>query len=91
MQEEKSTPEANLIGRVQLSELQVRHAIVDYLLKNEKFKELVVGKQTFVIPRWQTSKWDDPDALVHVEVAEYIGEPPADAEGHRFVSAEESE
>ena len=59
-----------VLASAKLTEPQVQTALLEFLLKNEEFKDMIVGKGIAVSTQWQTSKWSDPDALVHIFVTE---------------------
>ena len=64
--ENQTTDSKAVLVTARLTETQVLAAITEHLLKNEEIKEAVENKTVAVNSRWQTSKWSDPDALVHV-------------------------
>ena len=55
-----------IVARARLSEEQVQLAIAEFLLKSEELQEAIQEKQIKIHVNWQTSKWSDPDAMVHV-------------------------
>jgi hypothetical protein len=80
--------QGKLIASTKLTEENVRHAIVQFLLKNDEFSELVGEKKVIISTDWQVSKWSDPNAFVHVNVVEPINETIA-AESTEESSEEE--
>jgi len=56
------------LGTVNLTEVQVKQAIVDFLYKNDEFKELVDNKRIALVTEWQTSKWSNPNILVQLGI-----------------------
>ena len=57
----KQIDQDSIIATAQLTEEQVRVAVVEYLLKSEELKEAIEGKATRAVTQWQTSKWSDPN------------------------------
>ena len=55
-----------IVAQARLSEEQVQLAIAEFLLKSEELQEAIQEKQIKIHVNWQTSKWSDPDAMVHV-------------------------
>ena len=74
------------LAEIRLTEEQVRTAILEFALKNEEFSDLVKDKSVLVTPVWQTTKWSNPDAFVHLYVAEATDE---DLEGDNVQIREE--
>jgi len=60
----------NVLVGAHLTEEQVQSAILEYLLKHDEFKEIVTGKPIIVTTDWHTTKWSNPDVLVHLVVRE---------------------
>ena len=67
-----------LIASTKLTEENVRTAIVQFLLKNDEFSDLVKDKKVIITTDWQVSKWSDADAFVHVSVVEPTNEVDTD-------------
>jgi hypothetical protein len=68
MTEEKQ--QVTHIAHVKLTEAQVNQAMIDYIFRNEDVRELVGERKVTVIPKWQTSRWDDKDNLVYMDIVE---------------------
>jgi len=68
MTEEKQ--QVTHIAHVKLTEAQVNQAMIDYIFRNEEVRELVGERKVTVIPKWQTSRWDDKDNLVYMDIVE---------------------
>ena len=64
-----------ILASAALTEPQVQTALAEFLLKNEELKDIVANNQVRLVLQWQTHKWSDPNALVHV----FFTEAPADA------------
>jgi hypothetical protein len=73
-QPQQEQPALTILARTRLTEQQVQTAIAEFLLKDDELKNTLVGKGVRVISQWQTSKWSDPDALVHVIFVEAPGD-----------------
>jgi len=56
----------NVLARARLTEEQVQMAIAEFLLKSEELQEAIQEKRVKIDVNWQTSKWSDPDAMVHI-------------------------
>jgi len=75
-----------VVATARLTEEQVRLAIAEFLFKNEELREAVQDLQVIVVTNWQTTKWSDPDAMVHVTIQHspegdrVAGAPPEDSE-----------
>ncbi len=65
---------ATQLAELRLTLDQTREALVDYCLKNDEFKELVAEKTVIFMTDWQTNKWSDPNAFVHIKILESIPE-----------------
>ena len=79
------------LAEIRLSEEQVRTAIIEFSLKNEEFSSLVKDKSVLVTPVWQTTKWSNPDAFVHLYVAEATDEDLKDKSEPAAQGEEESD
>ena len=55
-----------VLAQMRLTEQQVQQAIAEFLMKDEKLNALAQQKQLRLVTQWQTHKWSDPNALVHV-------------------------
>jgi hypothetical protein len=69
-QTDVSNVEVNQLGTAKLTEDHVKQAIVEFLYKNDEFKNLVDNRQVMLVTQWQTSKWSNPDAFVHLIIVE---------------------
>jgi hypothetical protein len=56
----------DVLARARLTEEQVQLAIAEFLLKSEELQEAIQEKRVKIHVNWQTTKWSDPDAMVHV-------------------------
>jgi hypothetical protein len=75
MNEQKTV---NVIARADLTETQVQTAIVEFLLKDPQLKDVIADKKLSCVTQWQTNKWSDPNALVHVFFTEVSAEISAE-------------
>ena len=60
------------VAHVKLTEAQVNQAMIDYIFRNEEIRELVGERKVTVVPKWQTSRWDDKDNLVYMDIVEVL-------------------
>ena len=74
MENEEKTALGRPMAKVGLTEEQVRHALIDFVLKNDEVKELVQDKNVVVFPVWHTTKWSDQNVLVHLDIVESVDE-----------------
>ena len=86
VQTEQEQKTIAVLASARLTESQVQTAIAESLLKNEELKDALTGKNLRVHTQWQTNKWSDPDALVHVFFTEDLktvsdGEESGDTSG----------
>ena len=66
METQQEQQAVNILARTHLSEHQVQAAIFDSLRRNDELQNILADTKVRMITQWQTSKWNDPDALVHV-------------------------
>ena len=66
METQQEQQAVSVLAQARLTEPQVQTAIVEYLLKDEGLKDVIFDKKVTCIVKWQTTKWNDPDALAHV-------------------------
>jgi len=60
--------QSQVIATSQLTEEQVRLAVAEFLFKSEELREAVQDLQIRVVTNWQTTKWSDPNAMVHITI-----------------------
>ena len=87
------TPDVpDVLANARLTEVQVQQAIAEFLLKSEELKQAIEGKRIKIHVTWQTSKWSDPNALVHVYFTEdttIVEEEAPVADGDDALSTED--
>jgi len=66
MESQQEQQAVNILARTHLSEHQVQAAIFDSLRRNDELQNILADTRVRMITQWQTSKWSDPNALVHV-------------------------
>ena len=68
---EEDRAELPVLATARLTQEQVEVLTVKALIaENEELSDAIDGKQVRVITQWQTSKWSDQDALVHIAFAQ---------------------
>lgn len=70
----KEGQKMRLLMTANLTDEDLKIALLQYLIKNEEVNEALSGKTVSVIPEWQVTKWSDPDVFVRVNVVENISE-----------------
>ena len=90
---EEETVSLPVLAEARLTQEQVEVLTIKSLLaENEELSAAVDNKQVRVLTKWQTSKWSDPDALVHITFAEVSDGDGSDTDSilHTETEAEES-
>tara|TARA_B100000029_G_scaffold492698_1_gene554299 strand:+ start:974 stop:1222 length:249 start_codon:yes stop_codon:yes gene_type:complete len=78
MENEQRKVNTEPLAQVKLTEDQVKHALAEYLMKNDEFKSMVDGKKILLTTNWHTTKWSDPEVLAVCAVFEVIEEQSSD-------------
>jgi len=76
METQQTEQTVSILASARLTEVQVQSALAEFLLKNQELKDALADKTVEIRTQWQTSKWSNPDALVHVFFTE---NPAADS------------
>ena len=77
---ESTSKTAKVVASANLNERQVQQALVEFVSKDEKLKELLEGQDAVSWVNWHVNKWDSPERFCTLSFGVMVSESDEDSE-----------